>query len=99
MSGQPRTIVIPVFWIRILWTLPRTIFICDQILPPSLPALLKDFRWENWILKAHRELNPARSTSAATNQNRSGHVETGVHRREFLKVTAGAADSIVCSIG
>ena len=50
--------VIPIFSIRILLTLPRTIFICDQILPRSMPARLTECRWENWILKAHRESNP-----------------------------------------
>jgi len=50
--------VILVFWIRILLTLPRTTFICDPILQPSLLARLTECRWENWILKAHRESNP-----------------------------------------
>ncbi len=50
--------VIPVFSIRILLTLPRTTFICNQILPHSLLARLTECRWENWILMAHRESNP-----------------------------------------
>ena len=49
--------VIPVFWIRILLTLPRTTFICDQIRPRSLLARLTECPWENWMLKAHRESN------------------------------------------
>ena len=69
MFSQREMTVIPVFWIRILLMLPRT-FICDQILPRLLPAQRTGYRSENWILKAHRESNPERSTSAATKQNK-----------------------------
>jgi hypothetical protein len=48
-------IVIPVFRIHILSTLPRTTSTCDQILPPSLLAQPAEYQWENWTLKAHRE--------------------------------------------
>ena len=58
MFSQRGMTVIPVFWIRILLTLPRTTFICDQILPRSLLARKTECRWENWILKAHRESHP-----------------------------------------
>jgi len=54
MFSRPGMTVIPVFWIRILLTRPKT-FICDQILPQSLRARLQEYRSENWILKAHRE--------------------------------------------
>ena len=50
--------VIPVFWIRILLTLPRATFICDQIRLRSLLARLTECRWEKSISKAHRESNP-----------------------------------------
>jgi hypothetical protein len=57
MFSQREMTVIPVFWIRILLTPPRT-FICDQILPRSLLARRTECRWERWISKAHRESNP-----------------------------------------
>jgi hypothetical protein len=57
MLRQREMTVIPVFWIRILLTLLRT-FICDQIRPQSLLARPTECPWENWILKAHPELNP-----------------------------------------
>ena len=59
-SVNGRMTVIPVFSIRILLTLPRTTFICDQILPRSLLARLTECRWENWTLKAHRGSSPER---------------------------------------
>ena len=68
--------VIPVFSIRILLMLPRTTFICNQILPRSLLARLTECRWENWILTAHRESNPEKSTSAATKDNRRNPCRT-----------------------
>jgi hypothetical protein len=57
MLRQPGMTVIPGFWIRILWTPPRT-FICDQILLGLLLARLTECRSENWILKVHPESNP-----------------------------------------
>jgi hypothetical protein len=53
-------IVIPAFRIRTLSTLKPTTSIYDQILQPMLLARLMEFRWENWILKAHRESIPER---------------------------------------
>jgi hypothetical protein len=50
--------VIPVFWIRILLTLLRTTFTFDRIRLRLLLARLTACRWENWILKAHRESSP-----------------------------------------
>lgn len=70
LSPRGMTVILT-FWILILWMLPRRIFICDQILPRSLLARMTECRWENWILKAHRESNPETSTSAATKENRN----------------------------
>jgi hypothetical protein len=58
MFSQPGMTVIPGFWTRILLTLLRTTFICDQIRPQFLLARPSECRWENWTLKARRESNP-----------------------------------------
>ena len=52
--------VIPIFRIRISLIRPRMTSIYNPILPPSLPAQLTKFRWENSILKAQRESNLGR---------------------------------------
>ena len=52
--------VIPVFSIRILLIPPPRTFICNLILPHSRPARWMQCRWENWILMALRESNPAK---------------------------------------
>src|SRR4051812_35325734 len=82
-------------WTRVLWTLPRTIFICNQILPRSMPAQLRKSRWENWILMVHHESDPGKWTSAATKDNRrKSMLNSDVNRREFLKITAGASAAL-----
>ena len=65
-----------VFSIRILLTLPRTIFICNQTLPRSLPARRMNCRWENETLMAHRESSPGNSTLVATKHNRRSSCRT-----------------------
>ena len=57
MFSQRGLTVIPVFWIRISLTPPRT-FICDQILPDRCRHERTEFQWERWISKAHRASNP-----------------------------------------
>ena len=59
MFKQQGMIAIRVFWIRILLMLPRGTSICAQVLRRSLREQLTNCRWENWILKARRGLNPA----------------------------------------
>jgi hypothetical protein len=58
MFSQRGMTVIPVFWTRILLTLPLRTFICDQIRLRSLLARMPECQWENWILKAHGESSP-----------------------------------------
>ena len=50
--------VIPISSTRISLTLPRTIFICNQILPRSMLARRKMCQWESWTSMAHRESDP-----------------------------------------
>jgi len=59
MFSQPEMTVIPVFWIRILWTRPKT-FIFDPILQQSLRVRVTTCRLENWILMVQRESNPGK---------------------------------------
>jgi hypothetical protein len=57
MFSPPGMTVIRVFWIRTLLTLLRTAFICNQIRPRLMLVRQTACPWENWTLKAHRELN------------------------------------------